>query len=141
MNKENTIFGIIGLLVGIVIAGFVAGQAVNNNNSSIMQMMGMSTTNQQSIETDHSSMSMDEMNEQLESLSSDEFDQAFTEMMIAHHEGAIDMANLISGRAKHDEVKQLGLEIITAQTREITEMKKWQKDWGYAESELMHEGH
>jgi uncharacterized protein (DUF305 family) len=144
MNKENVMFGITGLLLGVVIAGFVAGQAVNNNNGGMMRMMGIDNdynSQQQYAATDHNSMSMADMNEELEPLSGDEFDEAFTEMMIAHHEGAVDMAELIPSRAKHDEVKQLGVEIIAAQTKEIGEMKQWQKDWGYSGYEMMHEGH
>ena len=130
--------GIIGLLVGVVITGFAAGQAVNNNNTGMMRMMGVETSkNEQSVATDHRTMSMADMNKQLEGLTGDEFDKAFVEMMIAHHEGAVDMAELIPSRAKHDEVKTLGEAIIAAQTKEIAEMKQWQNDWGYTSDEMM----
>jgi hypothetical protein len=36
MKKESIVTGVIGLLLGIVIAGFAAGQAVNNNNTGMM---------------------------------------------------------------------------------------------------------
>jgi uncharacterized protein (DUF305 family) len=58
-------------------------------------------------------------------------------MMISHHEGAIDMALLSPTRAQHAEIKTLSEAIISAQTKEITEMKQWQKDWGYSEDEMM----
>jgi uncharacterized protein (DUF305 family) len=145
MKKESIMLGIIGLLLGVVITGFAAGQAVNNNNTGMMRMMGVATSsNEQSAAVDHSTMSMAEMNEQLEGLSGDEFDKAFIEMMVAHHEGAVDMAQLIPSRAKHDEIKTLGEAIITAQTKEIAEMNQWQKDWGYTSDEvmdMMHGGH
>ena len=138
MNKENIMFGIIGLLLGVVIAGFVAGQSVNNNHKGMMRMMGIDTSERtEEVATDHSTMSMAEMNEQLEGLSGDDFDKAFIEMMVAHHEGAVEMAELIPSRAKHDEIKSLGEAIISAQTKEIEEMKQWQKDWGYSEDEMM----
>ena len=138
MKKESIMIGIIGLLVGVVITGFAAGQAVNNNNTGMMRMMGVETSkNEQSVATDHSTMSMADMNKQLEGLTGDEFDKAFVEMMIAHHEGAVDMAELIPSRAKHDEVKTLGEAIIAAQTKEIAEMKQWQNDWGYTSDEMM----
>ncbi len=145
MKKESIMIGIIGLLVGVVITGFAAGQAVNNNNTGMMRMMGMDTSrNEQSVVTDHSTMSMADMNKQLEGLSGDDFDKAFIEMMIAHHEGAVDMAELIPSRAKHDEIKTLGEAIITAQTKEIADMKQWQKDWSYSTDEsmqMMHGSH
>jgi uncharacterized protein (DUF305 family) len=133
MNKNSILVGIIGLLVGVIITGVVAGQAVNNNNTAMMRMMGVKSTQS----TSHSSMSMDDMTEQLKDKSGDEFDKAFVAMMIAHHEGAVDMAELIPSRAKHDEVKKLGAAIIAAQTKEIADMKSWQQSWGYSSSMMM----
>ncbi|CAN5659887.1 hypothetical protein BH23PAT2_BH23PAT2_05720 [soil metagenome] len=146
MNKENVMVGVIGLLIGVVMTGFVAGQVVNNNNNGMMRMMGMdaSTTQEQSTATDHSTMSMADMNEELEGLSGDDYDKAFIEMMIAHHEGAVEMSELSEERAKHDEIKQLSQAIISAQEQEIKDMRQWQIDWGYGSSEasdMMHGGH
>lgn len=145
MKKETIMFGIIGLLMGVVITGFAAGQAVNNNNTGMLRMMGvnMNNTSRQTTSS-HSEMSMSEMAEQLKSKSGNEFDKAFVEMMISHHEGAVAMAELTPSRAKHDEIKNLGKAIITAQTKEIADMKQWQKDWGYSADEsmqMMHGSH
>ncbi len=138
MKKESIMIGVIGLLLGVVIAGFIAGQAFNNNNTGMMRMMGMDTNrSEQSVATDHSNMSMADMNKQLERLSGDDYDKAFIEMMIDHHEGAVAMAKLSDTRAKHDEVKQLSKDIIAAQEKELVEMKQWQKDWGYSPDEMM----
>lgn len=145
MKKESIVTGVIGLLLGVVIAGFAAGQAVNNNNSGMMRMMGMHTNDTaQQTATNHSEMSMNEMTEQLKNKTGDDFDKAFVEMMISHHEGAVAMAELIPSRAKHDEVKQLGEAIISAQTKEIADMKQWQQNWGYSTDEsmqMMHGSH
>lgn len=134
MKKESIMLGVIGLLVGVVITGFAAGQAVNNNNTGMMRMMGMHSTKDA---MDHSTMSMAEMTEQLKNKTGDDFDKAFVEMMISHHEGAVAMAELIPSRAKHDEIKKLGQAIISAQTKEIADMQQWQKDWGYSDDEMM----
>ncbi|MEO5628033.1 MAG: DUF305 domain-containing protein [Candidatus Saccharimonadales bacterium] len=144
MNKENLMFGVIGLLLGVVIAGFAAGQAVNNNHTGLMGMMGMNTSNKQQVATDHSTMSMADMSKQLQGLNGDDYDKAFIEMMIDHHEGAVDMARLSDTSAKHDEIKQLSKNIIVAQEKEIAEMKQWQQNWGYSSNEMMnmmHSGH
>lgn len=143
MQKESVLVGVIGLLAGVIITGFAAGVAVNNNNTGMMRMMGMNTS-QQSSGNDHSTMSMADMTAQLQNLSGDNYDKAFIEMMIAHHQGAIDMAELSPDRAKHDEIKQLSQSIITAQQKEIADMQQWQKDWGYGSDEMntmMHSGH
>jgi uncharacterized protein (DUF305 family) len=51
-------------------------------------------------------------------------DQAFAEMMIDHHEGAIRMAELARERGQHEEVKKLAEDIIEAQQREIDMMEE-----------------
>ena len=79
-----------------------------------------------------SSMSMDSMTAELEDKTGDEFDQVFITNMIAHHEGAVEMAKLSAANAKHDEVKTLSEAIISAQEKEIAEMKQWQIEWGYS---------
>lgn len=145
MKKESIMIGVIGLLIGVVVTGFAAGQSVNNNNSRMMSMMGMDKPKtQQTAVLDHNTMSMADMAEQLKNKTGDDFDKAFVEMMISHHEGAVDMAELIPSRAKHDEVKKLGEAIIAAQTKEIADMKQWQEDWGYSAGEtmqMMHSSH
>lgn len=145
MKKESIMIGVIGLLLGVVITGFVAGWAVNNDNAGMMRMMGMNTAQQEkNAATDHSTMSMDQMSRELEGLSGDDYDKAFIEMMIAHHEGAVDMAELSAERAKHSEIKQLSQEITAAQEEEIADMKQWQLDWSYGSDEsnqMMHDKH
>jgi len=58
----------------------------------------------------------------LKKLTGAEFDIRFLELMIGHHEGAIEMAQDIKGN-KNSEVKTLSDAIISSQTAEITEMK------------------
>jgi uncharacterized protein (DUF305 family) len=51
-------------------------------------------------------------------------DAKFAEMMVAHHEGAIAMAEVAKERGQHEEVKDLAEAIIDAQEREIGIMEK-----------------
>lgn len=145
MKKESIVVGIIGLFAGLLIAGATAVVAVNNDNHSMMEMMGMETNHSHQQEaSNHGEMSMSEMTEQLKTKSGDDYDKAFIEMMIAHHEGAVAMAKLSPERAKHEEVKQLSEDIVEAQENEIADMKQWQIDWGYTtneSSEMMHGSH
>ena len=84
---------------------------------------------------DHSAMGMmddmDSMMSELEGKTGDEFDKAFIEQMILHHQSAIDMAAPGEENAEHQELKELTKEIVSAQTREIEQMKQWQEEWGY----------
>jgi len=52
-----------------------------------------------------------------------DLDATFAAMMIAHHEGAIAMAEAAQGRGQHAEIKRLATAIIEAQEREIEIMK------------------
>lgn len=138
-NKSIMTIALIAIIVAAGFGGYTLGNQndAKNTNTSV-------TTEQQSTATDHNSMSMMDMNKQLEGLSGDDYDKAFIEMMITHHKGAVDMAELSASRAKHDEIKQLSQAIITAQDKEIADMKQWQRDWGYSTGEMndmMHGGH
>ena len=134
MNKEPILYGVIGLLAGAIIVGFGATYAVNNENYGMMRMMGMHTgPNSQGV-MGNGSMSMDDMTGMLQGKTGDDFDKAFIEQMIVHHQGAIDMANLAKQNAKHDEIKNISEEIVSAQANEINEMKSWQIRWGYGSS-------
>lgn len=126
-------YGLIGLVIGVLIAVFVASSAVNNSNQGMMKMMGMNTekmmgSNQDNMKGMESSM---KMMKSLEGKTGDEFDEAFLAAMIEHHQSAIDMANQAKMSAKRDEIKTMADDIISAQTKEIDQMKQWQKDWGY----------
>lgn len=81
----------------------------------------------------HLSMSMDDMMEELEGKTGDDFDKAFIEMMIPHHEGAIAMARAGQKSAKHQEIKDMADDIISAQQSEIDMMRGWQREWGYTQ--------
>lgn len=59
---------------------------------------------------------------ELASLKDAAFDQMFLTSMIAHHEGALDMASMIQDSTKA-EVKQLYENIVTSQSAEIEAMK------------------
>jgi uncharacterized protein (DUF305 family) len=83
----------------------------------------------------------DENTKKLARLKSDDFDKAFIEEMIAHHEGAIEMAKLTQTNSKHEELKTLGDDIMAAQSREIDMMQTWQVDWGYKIVPKSHNSH
>ena len=71
------------------------------------------------------------MTEKLKGLTGDAFDKAFLSSMIEHHQSAINMAYPGQTNAQHEEVKTLTKAIVDAQSKEIAQMKQWQKDWGY----------
>ena len=65
-------------------------------------------------------------------------DQMFIDMMVHHHQGAVDMAKIARDRAEHAEIKAMAESIITSQEAEIGQMKAWRKVWfGSAEPHTM----
>lgn len=83
------------------------------------------------LEPEGHDMSMDDMVEGLKGKEGDAFDKAFIELMIPHHQGAVDMANLALQHAGHQELKDLAQAIIEAQNEEIAQMHAWYGTWGY----------
>jgi uncharacterized protein (DUF305 family) len=132
--KNSIVVGVIGLIVGMVLSGSVAAYAVNGNHTSIMKMFAMNTSEStKPFSTNHlgSMMSMNDMASSLQGKTGDNFDKTFLSEMTSHHQGAIAMANLALANAKHQEVKDLAKNIVTAQTGEIEQMQMWQAQWAY----------
>jgi len=65
----------------------------------------------------------------IEGKSGEEFEKAFIDEMIVHHEGAVDMAEMLLQKTKRPELVKLGNDIINAQTSEIEMMKEWRQVW------------
>lgn len=130
MNKHM----VIGLAVGLAIGG-----------STVFGLKGLTGGERQARQNDPQPTSTADHNAQatakLQNLRGDDFDKAFLDEMIQHHQGAIDMARLIESNARHDELKQLGKEIMAAQSREIDMMRSWRTDWGYKDTPNSHETH
>ena len=57
-------------------------------------------------------------------------DVMFAQMMIPHHRQAVQMADLAATRSADPEVKQLAIEIKSAQGPEIDTMSRWLAAWG-----------
>lgn len=105
------------LLTGIIC--FIAG--------ALLVSTAATTFDKKETET----IAMNVMVQSLQNKTGDDFDKAFIEQMIMHHEGAIAMAKLSASQAKHEEIKTLSKNILTAQQQEIDEMKRWQQHWNY----------
>ena len=68
------------------------------------------------------------------------FDEKFIAMMVPHHEGAIEMARVELDKGENPELKKLAKNIISAQQREIKEMRAHAKG-GEAMDEMSSEDH
>lgn len=57
------------------------------------------------------------------------FDEAFLQEMIPHHQMAVMMAQMLLSGTDRPEMKQLGQDIINAQETEIEQMRTWLSEW------------
>ena len=60
---------------------------------------------------------------------SEPFDKAFIDAMIPHHHSAIYMAQVAHEKSKIAAIKELAENIMSAQKREIEQMKQWRRQW------------
>lgn len=58
-----------------------------------------------------------------------DFDKAFVEQMIPHHQLAIMMANMLQSGTNRPEMQQLAKNIISSQSKEIQQMQSWYVQW------------
>ena len=58
-----------------------------------------------------------------------DFDREFVKQMIPHHQMAVMMASMLKNGTNRPEMKKLADDIITAQTKEITQMREWLQSW------------
>ena len=112
MENKTLLGGIVGFILGGLLVSIVA--VVNMQPQSSMSLEGKN---------------------------GDEFDKAFVVTMIAHHQGAIEMAKLAQDNAKHAEIKQLSQGIISTQQKEVDQLKLWQQQWGYKPTNDSSESH
>ena len=130
-NKNNSLllfsaaFLIIGVLLGWMIGANNKGCSMGQNGMHMMPNGQMMSNNG----TGGMSGMMDDMMDGLNGKTGDAFDKAFLEEMIVHHQGAVLMAQSALKNAKHQEIKDLSSGIISAQNKEIADMKGWLGSW------------
>jgi uncharacterized protein (DUF305 family) len=70
------------------------------------------------------------------------FDEAFIDAMVPHHRGAIAMARQLLKEGEQPALRKMASDIISAQTKEIAQMKKWRQAWyGSAKVPTDNSGH
>jgi uncharacterized protein (DUF305 family) len=58
-----------------------------------------------------------------------DFDKAFIEQMIPHHQMAVMMANMLESGTSRREMQQFAKNIIESQSKEIEQMQDWYAEW------------
>jgi uncharacterized protein (DUF305 family) len=112
-------------LIFLLALSAIAGAACNTERAP--------TTNSNNQQMDHKNMNHDQMNhsemKSSPNAANAPYDLQFLDTMIAHHQGAVEMAKMAEKKAGHAELKKLAGNIIAAQEKEIDSMKSWREKW------------
>lgn len=65
------------------------------------------------------------MHAKMAAASGDTVDSAYIAKMIAHHEGAVEMAGIALRDSRDPEIRRMAQTVVDTQTREIAEMRAW----------------
>lgn len=124
------IMKIYALLVLALLSAGCSGSSDNSvrehagmNHNSATPAANSSAAADHDAHADHSSMASSP------DAAAAEYDLQFIDTMIAHHQGAVDMARLIEGRSTRKELISLGTAIISSQQKEIEDMRSWRERW------------
>jgi uncharacterized protein (DUF305 family) len=108
MNNKSMLYRLVGVMAsGAIAAGLI----------------GCSTQSQETTTTGTTPVASPKAE------TTTQVDRRFIEMMIPHHEGAVDMAELALNKAKRPEIKQFAEAIKKDQAKEIQQMQAWYKQW------------
>jgi uncharacterized protein (DUF305 family) len=151
MNKKNIFIGVLIAVVFFVAGSYhgVAGKYSRkhggewsgkySNPSQQMHTMGdgkMMHNNEPMGGMNHGGAGKMNMQQMMDSMmggidgkTGNEFDKAFLSEMIAHHQGAVLMAEAVLKNSKRPELIEFAKAIIAVQTKEINTMKGWEAEW------------
>lgn len=127
----------------MIMAGFLAGTLILSGCNKADRQMGSANDEQltrtaavRGSDHDMNQMSMAEQMRQCNNTMTQhlgnadaQYDQRFIDMMIPHHQGAVEMALDAQQKAQHPEIKKMAQDIIKAQQEEIKQLQNWRKQW------------
>ncbi len=140
-NRFKALFATVAL--SLTLAACAAPQQSNVNTATTNTATGnaVAQSSPQMSGTDHGNMNhgaMDHANMRSSpNAASQPYDLQFLDTMIAHHQGAVDMARPAETKAQHVELKEMARNIIRDQEREIAQMKQWREGWYAGKPEAM----
>jgi uncharacterized protein (DUF305 family) len=116
----------VGAAISLTLLAFTANSQPAPSRSSEHMGMGKSGNADSTPSTKAFMAADEEMMKHMDAPYSGDPDQDFVSHMIAHHQGAIDMAEVELKYGKDPELRKSAAEIIQAQDKEIALMKQWQ---------------
>lgn len=124
------------LSFAIMAAAFATACSAPRSNNSTANADPKSADNRSAMNDpsmDHSKMDHGQMDHSMMNSSANaataDYDLQFLDTMIVHHQGAVDMAKLIPSKGSSEDLKKLGLNIVSSQEKEIAAMRAWREKW------------
>jgi uncharacterized protein (DUF305 family) len=108
--------------------GAMHGDNMHGGGMGMMRMDDMDMEGMTDFQRQNMEKMMVTMPAMMDGMMHDNPDVAFACAMIAHHQGAIDMARIQLEHGEDEWIRGLAEEIIEAQVREIDEMTQWLAD-------------
>lgn len=132
MTKRTYFFCIFTMSVALA-AGCSTQNSANNSDPHAGMDHNTQSKPANTAPADHSTMDHSQMDHSTMKSSPNaaaaDYDLQFIDTMIAHHQGAVDMAKLMNGKAENGELKKMGAKMTVSQQKEIDEMRNWRDKW------------
>lgn len=126
------------LIASAVFAIGCSTTPTTNSTRSVLQSNANSTPRGNST-MNHNGMPMNTANHNMPAMTGEmksdndaaaqPYDLQFIDTMMHHHEGAIQMSEMVLRRSQNDELKTFAQKIIDDQQKEIARMKEWREKW------------
>ncbi|MEY2641239.1 MAG: hypothetical protein RL150_632 [Candidatus Parcubacteria bacterium] len=127
MNTQKTGMLLLGALVIGLALGYTFGVA-------------RADAEKHDMDDGHGHMSMNEMMHDMTAALEDkqgaEFDAVFLEEMIVHHQGAVEMAEMVLTQSDNAQLRAFAEDIIRVQSAEIDQMSTWHAEWTRGEHDF-----
>lgn len=141
MKKQLALFAILSIVTIGCSKSDTDESAATTTQSSEMKgdTAGMNHGAKMDGQMNHGAMSGGSMEEKMAMMNAEmaghlgqpdaNYDHRFIDMMIPHHEGALLMAKDAMQKSQRPEIKEMAQEMITAQEKEIVQLKAWREAW------------
>jgi uncharacterized protein (DUF305 family) len=128
------------LILALTALSFACNQTATNGNTTNHSGMNHSGMNHNSMpmnsnaqtnsnmQMNHGAMDHSQMKSDPDAASAP-YDLQFIDTMAHHHEGAIQMAEMVLKKSQNEELKKFAQKIIDDQKKENAQMKDWREKW------------
>jgi hypothetical protein len=114
---------LLGRLLSLVATAFLAASALADSSLSSGEAPSQPDTSEESRFLSENDAAMNKMMAGMQIKPSRDVDRDFVDIMVPHHQGAIDMAQAVLRYGRNEQIRRLAQEIIVTQQQEIAAMR------------------